>query len=99
MDNADIGEPTGNVECPQTCSAFQNCGPSIRCNAPDRINDGYFNGLLILGWWVLGLLSESLLKTAMAKFLTTRWPDWKSNQRDSGLTVVVHASEGVRQLE
>jgi hypothetical protein len=46
MDNADIGEPTGNVECPQTCSAFQNCGPSIRCNAPDRINDGYFNGLL-----------------------------------------------------
>jgi hypothetical protein len=48
MDNADIGEPTGNVECPQTCSAFQNCGPSIRCNAPDRINDGYFNGLLVL---------------------------------------------------
>jgi hypothetical protein len=47
MDNADIGEPTGNVECPQTCSAFQNCGPSIRCNAPDRINDGYFNGLLV----------------------------------------------------
>ena len=47
MDNADIGAPTGNVECPQTCSAFQNCGPSIRCNAPDRIKDGYFNGLLM----------------------------------------------------
>ena len=56
MDNADIGEPTGNVECPQTCSAFQNCGPSIRCNAPDRINDGYFNGLL-----------EELMATATKK--------------------------------
>jgi len=48
MDNADIGEPTGNVECPKTCSAFQNCDPSVRRNAPERINDRYFSSLLVL---------------------------------------------------
>ncbi|MEX3583637.1 MAG: hypothetical protein VB137_15755 [Burkholderia sp.] len=35
-----------HVECPQTCSAFQTCEPSIRRNASKRINDGYLNGLL-----------------------------------------------------
>jgi hypothetical protein len=31
---------------PATCSAFQKCESSIRRNASERINDGYFNGLL-----------------------------------------------------
>jgi hypothetical protein len=34
------------VEFPKTCSAFQKCEPSIRRNASQRINDGYFTGLL-----------------------------------------------------
>lgn len=46
MDNTDMGDPASNVECPQTSYAFQKFETSIRRNASERINDGYFNGLL-----------------------------------------------------
>ncbi|MFP3614073.1 hypothetical protein SB778_28635, partial [Paraburkholderia sp. SIMBA_050] len=46
---------------------FQKCKPSIRRNASERINDGYFNGLLEVGSGHAGCLdAESSGRRTMA---------------------------------
>jgi coniferyl-aldehyde dehydrogenase len=53
MDNAEMVNPPATSNIRKRVLRFKNGGPSIRCNAPDRINEGYFNGLL----GVVGILS------------------------------------------
>jgi hypothetical protein len=51
MDNAEMVNPPATSNIRKRVLRFKNGGPSIRCNAPDRINEGYFNGLLKAPVW------------------------------------------------
>ncbi|MFM0607693.1 hypothetical protein PQR05_24505 [Paraburkholderia sediminicola] len=46
MDNTDMVNPRATSNARKRVPRFKNANSSIRRNAPERINDGYFNGLL-----------------------------------------------------